>query len=228
MSTKVKLVLVICSVFVAAIALGSNMGFKLNYPLVTNTASNNLNWVALPYFYQTNPTSQTICTDIGDSGGAGDCPINTATQVVWFDTANNAYATTYSCAGKNAFNLVPGRGYQVAVTAACTWKMVGSHDDTYDTTQGISFYANTAANNLNWIGIPYHTTAVDSAALCTQINAACSNIATQVVYFDTANNAYSTTYSCGGKNPFNLVPGMSYQVAVTAASAANCWHPAHY
>jgi len=226
MSTRIKLLLVICSVFVAAIAIGSNMGFKLNYTLMTNAAGNNANWIGVPYFYQTAPTANTICNDIG-AGAAGDCALGTATQVAFFDTAANSY-TTYICGQKGDFSLVPGRGYQVGVSVAgCTWKIVGSHDDSYDTTSGISFYANAAGNNGNWTAVPYHSTAPDSASLCTQINAACSNIVTQIAYFDTAGNSY-TTYICGQKGSFNLVPGMSYQVGVNAASAANCWHPAHY
>ena len=119
MSTRIKLILVICSVFVAAIAIGSNMGFKLNYTLLTNVDNNNVNWIGLPYFYQNlaAPTAINLCDDIGGLT-AGDCAAGTATQVVYFDTANDA-SVTHSCASnKNNFNLAAGRGVAVAVNSA--------------------------------------------------------------------------------------------------------------
>lgn len=228
MSTRIKLLLVICSVFVAAIAIGSNMGFKLNYTLLTNTDANNANWVGVPYFYQTSPSAQTVCDDIGGNI-AGDCAAGTATTVSYFDTANNA-PYTHSCTStKNNFALVPGQAVSVFVSAAgCTWKVVGSHNDAYDTTSGISFAINGDGNNANWISVPYHTTAGDAIGLCTQINAACSNYVTTVSYFDTANNA-PYTHSCAStKNNFAIIPGVGISAFVSAAPAANCWHPAHY
>ncbi|OGF66822.1 MAG: hypothetical protein A2Y62_10580 [Candidatus Fischerbacteria bacterium RBG_13_37_8] len=53
--------------------------------------------------------------------------------------------------------------------------------------------------------------------------------ATQIIGFDTANNAYQV-YAGGGKNPPNLGPWIrrSLGVFVTQAPAPGCWHPRHY
>jgi len=220
MSTKVKLILIFCSVFVAAIAIGSNMGFKLNYSLATNAAGNNINWVSLPYF-DNYSVAEDICTDVN-----GDCP-SAATQVAYFDTANNADSIHTCGSAKNNFAINAGIGYAVSVASACTWKIVGSHDDSYDSTNGVSFATNAAGNNINWRSIPYHTQAAAAENLCTEINTACSNIVSQIAYFDTANNADSI-HTCGSaKNNFTIAPGKGISISVTAAGTS-CWHPTHY
>jgi hypothetical protein len=226
MSTKVKLLLVFCSVFVAAIAVGSNMGFKLNYTLLTNTDGNNVNWIAIPYF-DNYTTAENVCDDIGGDS-AGDCAAGTATSLGTFDTANNA-DITHSCGStKSDFAIVAGKSYKVSVSVAgCTYKIVGSHDDSYDSANGVSFVTNADSNNLNWIAVPYHTTAANAEAICTQINTGCSNIVSSLGYYDTANNA-DVTHSCGSsKSNFTIVPGTGLKASVTAAGTS-CWHPAHY
>jgi len=222
MTYKVKLLLIVCSVFVAAIAIASNMGFKLNYNLVTNTAGNNVNWVSIPYF-DNYSAAEDICTDINTV----DCAAGTANSVRYFDTANNT-DVTHSCGStKNNFNIVAGQAYAVFVTTSCTYKLVGSHDDSYDSTLGISFSTNSAGNNVNWIAVPYHTQASLAENLCTEINTACSNIVSSIRYFDVANNT-DVTHSCGStKNNFSITPGTGYAAFVTAAGS-NCWHPSHY
>jgi hypothetical protein len=232
MSTKVKLLLVICSVFVAAIAVGSNMGFKLNYALATNTDGNNINWVALPYF-NNYPDAIAACNDINTV----DCPgtPNLASSISYFDTATNSYGLFICGGSKGNFNIsggvggYTGRGYAISATAnTCTWKLVGSHNDSFDTAPaGVSFAINTDGNNINWISVPYHSTAASANLLCTQINANCSNIATSASYFDTATNSYGLFICGGSKGNYNILPGRSIAVSVTAAGSS-CWHPAHY
>ncbi|OGF62863.1 MAG: hypothetical protein A2Y62_08335 [Candidatus Fischerbacteria bacterium RBG_13_37_8] len=223
MTNKVKLLLIVLSVFVAAVAIASNMGFKLNYALLTNTGGNNANWVSIPYF-DNYANANDVCTDINTV----DCTAGTATTVTFFDTATNAY-TTYACGGKNPPAINAGRAYSVfaAAGSACTWKLVGSHDDSYDSTNGISFTTNTANNNMNWVAIPYHTQSANFNGLCIDINADCANVVTQVTRFDTANNSY-VTYACGGKNPPTVNAGDGLGIFVSSAPGAACWHPSHY
>jgi len=111
MSTKVKLLLVICSVFVAAIAVGSNMGFKLNYTLLTNTDNNNINWVAVPY-HSTAALAENLCTQIN-----ANCS-NIATSDAYYDTATNSYISHICGSTKSNFNIIPGRSIAVSVSAA--------------------------------------------------------------------------------------------------------------
>ena len=111
MSIKAKLFLVLCSVFAAAVAVGSNMAFKLNYTLLTNTDHNNINWVSVPY-HSTATVAEGLCTQIN-----ANCA-NIATSVAYFDTATNSYAG-FICGGtKGNFNIVPGRAIAVSVSAA--------------------------------------------------------------------------------------------------------------
>jgi len=222
MSLKGKLFLVVCLVFVAAVAVGSNMAFKLNYTLLTNVDNNNINWVSLPYF-DNYTVSEDVCVDINTV----DCTM-LATSIAYFDTATNS-TVTHTCGFvKSYYNIFPGRGYAISVmTDACTWKIVGSHNDAYDTTLGISFLTNTYGNNINWVSVPYHSTATVAEGLCTQINANCANIATSIASFDTATNS-ANTHGCGTtKNNFSVAPGRAYAVSVSAAGNS-CWHPAHY
>jgi len=222
MSIKAKLFLVICSVFATAVAVGSNMAFKLNYTLLTNTDSNNINWVSIPYFnYYT--VAEDVCMDINTV----DCtPV--ATNIGYFFTEINAHISHACGTPKGNFNIFAGRGYAVSVMSdTCTWKIVGSHNDAYDTTSGVSFATNIDGNNINWIAVPYHSTAAKAEGLCTQINANYANIATSVAYFDTATNS-ATTHACGSpKSNFNIIPGRALALSVTAAGSS-CWHPAHY
>jgi hypothetical protein len=224
MSTKIKLLLIICSVFVAAVAVGSNMGFKLNYALATNTDGNNINWVAIPYF-NNYLSAAAMCTDINTV----DCTAGLATSIAYFNTATNTYAS-FICGGtKGDFNIQAAKGYAVSVSAnTCTWKLVGSHNDSYDTAPtGVSFATNTDGNNINWVSVPYHSTSALASALCTEIKTACSNIATSAAYFNTATNTYAS-FICGGtKGDFNILPGRAIAVSVSAAGSS-CWHPAHY
>ena len=223
MSIKAKLFLVLCSVFVAAVAVGSNMAFKLNYTLLTNTDHNDINWVSLPYF-NNYTVSENICVDIEFV----DCSWGIVPWIAYFDTATNSTVTHMCGSAKSDYNIFPGRGYAIAVTTnTCTWKIVGSHNDAYDTTLGVSFETNTYGNNINWISVPYHSTVTVAESLCTQINANCTNIATSAAYFDTATNS-DVTHACGSsKNNFNVIPGRAIAVSVTAAGSS-CWHPAHY
>ena len=227
MTRRMKIFLVSCSVFVAMMGIASNMGFKLVYTLQTNAESNNANWIALPYLYQTNPVSVTICDDIG-GWYSGDCPAGTATQVSYFNTANDATITHGCTSNKANFNILPGRGYAVYVSNSCVWKIVGAHDDSYNSVKGISFYTNIDNNNINWISLPYHSTSANATQICIELNAACSNTITQVSYFDTANDVTSTHSCSGNKNAFNLLPGRALAIAVNSAPPANCWHPSHY
>jgi len=115
----------------------------------------------------------------------------------------------------------------LAPSTSCTYKLVGSHDDSYDSTLGVSFLTNAAGNNINRISVPYHTQAAAAENLCTEINSACSNIVSSIKYFDTANNT-DITHSCGStKNNFSITPGTGYAAIVTAAGSS-CWHPSHY
>ena len=223
MTNKVKLLLIFCSVFVAAVAIASNMGFKLNYNLVTNSAGNNINWVSIPYF-DNYTAAEDVCTDINTV----DCAAGTASSILYFDTANNSFVGHTCGSSKNNFNIVAGSAYQIFVTTSCTFKLVGSHDDSYDSTNGVSFYSNATGNNINWISVPYHTQSALAEALCTEINTNCANIVSSITYFDTANNSF-VGHTCGSsKNNFNIVPGSGYQAFVTSASAGACWHPSHY
>ncbi len=210
------------------VAIASNMGFKLNYTLQTNTQNYNLNWVSLPFFYWDVNSSGTITAEDIVADVDNDCGAGTTTSVRYFDTANGQYVSHSAGSTKNDFTISAGVGYAVEISASCTWTIVGSHDNSYDPggANSISLVTNTQNYNLNWVSVPYHTQSATAEALCTEIlNQNGGTGVTSVRYFDTANNIY-VSHSCGStKNDFSLNAGLGIAVEV---SSALTWQPTHY
>jgi len=232
-SIRPTVAVVIAAVIIVAAggaAVASNMGFKMNKPLVlVATGQTGNNWTSIP-FHNPYGTFNQFCTQTGLKTTL------TATQL----TVRNYRADTdgfkscncgFSCNTDPYFNaaLVPGKMIQIkAVTGTPTSIIiVGSHNSgqTLTVTEGVSF----------WYSVPYHTTAVDTDQLCAQIGLTSSGIPkASITRLNPGPPAAFQTTTCG--NPatkFNLVLGEGLQL--TEANPASPpgirvinFTPAHY
>jgi hypothetical protein len=187
--------------------LASNMGFKLVYPL-SNTGTYQLNWVSLPYYWGTSATASAVCTDIGAN----------AFSVSHWVRASESYEE-YDCpiAYGTDFSLTPGEALVVKVAGATNWTIVGSHNP--GTSYGLT---NTGTYQLNWVSVPYHTTAATASALCADIGANTFSVS----HWVRASESYEE-YDCpiAYGTDFSITPGEGLVVKV---SAPTTWSPSHY
>jgi len=211
-------------VLVAGPALASNTGFKLNYGTAAGLYRGN-NLVSVPQFYypdgnKDNAVQDTraFCTDLA----TGTCSVARITKFNWNGTANSP--AFYTCGAPGGyFNLKENEGYFVELNAApgtCTLDIVGSADDLYD------YIKNPMPNGLqmslhktnNFVAVPYHVQAVDTKALCLDLQASQpGNISpTRITELRALGPVF---YTCGAPGGFfNLVPGKGYVIEIPAST----------
>jgi hypothetical protein len=224
------------AMLVAGSALASNTGFKLNYPLKFTTATaSNQNWMSAPTFYFPNgnvsvalQNAVDMCKDLNDFV-VSNPPAKVLTVGKW-DTVNEVNVTQQCVSNKNAFNLVAGEGYAVVPVAAnIVVNIVGSNNDTFAPNKGGTAtyplqFSTPTASNLNWVSVPYHTTADNAVQLCGAWNQQTSNNISQVVKWDTTNEINVAQQCVSFKNAFNLVPGEGYAAVPLIAGQAISWN----
>jgi len=193
----------VVAMLVAGGIFASNMGFKLNYSMLTGTNS-----LGMPYNAQVNITdAETLINDIELANPT------TVSSVSRFDTASNGLFTYTGTAGTN-FPVLKGEGYLVAVNTAIQYIVVGSHDPGHT--------VNLATGTQIW-SYPYHSTLTNAEELINEIEAV-SPVISSVSRFDTATNGLFTYTGSAGTN-FSLTPGEAYHIA---SEAAVSWTPSHY
>jgi hypothetical protein len=186
-SLRLSVAVVLAAVVILAAggaAIASNMGFKLNMPLVANTATSGQNWVSIPY---NNPygTIKKFCTDTGLPSALALTATTTS-----INPANNLPSTVTCFAAVAQLLPTQCNGIRVTVPAAAALSsiiIVGSHNPAKTCT----LPANTAASGQLWFNVPYHTTAVSCKDLCTQIG---------------MNASLASTGPCTQINPANNLP----------------------
>ena len=212
---------------VGGAAVASNMGFKMNKPLVkVATGQTGNNWTSIPYH---NPygTINGFCSQTGlVSTGITRSSITTKNYVT--DTEG---FKTYNCGQTTPLPpaLVPGKMFQIRqpnIAAATTSIIiVGSHN----TGQTITFTEGLDA----WFSVPYHTTWVTTNDLCAQAGLTSSGITrATITRLNPGPPAAFQTTTCGSTTTFfNLVLGEGTQVREangTAGTRVVTFTPAHY
>lgn len=204
---------------VGGAAVASNMGFKMNKPLVGNTATSGQNWVSFPY---NNPygTIKNMCTQTGLPSA-----LASTAQVTVINPANNV-ATTATCFAATTQPLPTNcTGVRILVPNGTVTNMiiVGSHDPA----KSCSIPANSASSGQFWFNVPYHTTALTAKDLCNQIGLASTLASTGQLTRINATNNLADTRTCfsGTSTGLNLVLGES--IRIINPSAVN-FVPAHY
>ncbi len=189
------LAVVVASALILAIggfAVASNMGFKLNKPIVFSGAGQvGRNWTSIPFnnpyvnagglctqlgltsagsFCNGGPTPGISCTVTSQCGTGGTCLPLRATCA--FLNENTGSTTQVSCgtAAANTTLLIAGKGVNIVqpnvAGAPTSVIIVGSHNPTLSLTVPKS---GTGQVGNFWFSVPYHTTAVTAADLCNQV-----------------------------------------------------------
>lgn len=201
------------AVLAGALAVGSNMGFKANIPISNlSPVPKGDNWISLPL---NNPYAKAsdVCTQLGLSAGAGVVtrlnPVTGAPQ-------------SFTCGGPVflAYALVQGEAIKIRNNNAINGIVVGSHDPTF-------VYNLVAATPVpkgdNWISVPYHTTAIKAADLCTDMGLANGAVVTRL----NAVTGAPQSFTCGGPVflSFSLTIGEGLKVRPTVNRN---WLPSHF
>ncbi len=229
-------VLVATAILIAAggAAIGSNMGFKLNKPLVLiptgPTSSKGDNWTSLPF---NNPygTVAGLCSQTGlVSTGALTAP---KAQVL-FINATTGVSTPVTCGSPAGTTALPtdGRGVRIRqpnVTGALTSIIiVGSHNPTLGVTVPKS---GTGSIGDFWFSVPYHTTAVSFNDLCLSSGFTSTGPLTapktQIVRINASTGA-SVPATCGTTTAANTPLVLGEAVRVREPNGPKTFIPAHF
>lgn len=237
----------IIGVVVAALAvvlagglLASNMGFKLNYPLVAagqpvpetvaggdGLSQDGTNDLSLPDFPQAGlVTANDLRLDIGSPANGGISKL----------LRDNNGLQTYTGAGTRPnFSLVAGEGYRIRVTGTSNvnYIVVGSHNPALphvliaagnavpETVAGGDGLSQDGTNAYNY---PYHSVSATANDLRLEIGAAANGGISKLLR---DNNGLQTYTGAGTRPNFNLVPGASYRIRITGTTNIS-FIPNHY
>jgi hypothetical protein len=213
-------------------AVASNMGFKLNQPLVLSGAGGiGDNWTSIPYL---NPyTSGCSGAAAGQSCLGALCtalglPLATSLLMVNADTGANITSTcVLSTANTIPIPTTP-QARAVKIRGGATPAsviIVGSHNPSI---AQILYPADGAApNGHNWWAVPYHTTAVTYKDLCNQIGlpGAASLLMKNPT---TGGNIGPFTCLSPSANTTNLVLGRGVRILNGSTTATTTFTPAHF
>jgi hypothetical protein len=217
-----KLVLTVVSmVAVAAVVLAggvmaSNMGFKLNLPLLAaagGVSNSGTNYIALPYNQQVGlVNARDLFFDI-----PGVQQIN---RHVKSNDTFNVYSIAGSDIPPNGWNLTAGEAYIVKMGTNQNYIVVGSHNPGLS----IGLTGPGPGSGTNYYAHPYHGVAANARDLFFEIGGPVQQLNRHVKLNDTF-NVYSIAGSDIPPNGWDLKPGEGYIVKVGANHA---FVPAHY
>jgi len=220
-NTYVVVAVALCAILAAGGILASNMGFKLNYPLnKTGTASSKTgtNSLSLPYFRQTGLNDAFGLIQDIEGGGPPFSKVNNIAKFIESSDSLQVYTGRMGSPGAN-FTLNPGEGYRVQVSADVNYIVVGSHDPSLV----VSLDASGAGSKTgtNDYAPPYNVTAATAFDLIKDIEGVTAppfskvnNVAKFITSSDSL-QVYTGRMGSPGAN-FNLVPGESYRVQMSA------------
>jgi len=202
------------------VLLASNMGFKLNYQLIRQTAgvsATGANTLAIPFNPQVGIiSSKTLMDDIGSASVA---------SVARYMRATNSYESYTGRVGTpNAnFTLATGEGYLVVMSTTTNYIVVGSHNPNASITLNRQ-QAGVSATGANLFSFPYHHTANTSKALMDDIGSA--SVASVARYIRATNSYESYTGRVGTPNAnFTVALGEAYLIVM---STTTNYIPSHY
>jgi hypothetical protein len=161
-------------------------------------------WLSLPYSTEMQK-AQDLCEAIGPE----------ADLIAYFDSESNTRVEWHCPFGSN-FDLRPGRGIQVRVSAPAGVVLLGSHDQSVMVPEG----GFTHPGRDYYLALPYHTTAAVAADLCEEIPHV-----SVISRFDADLNT-TQTWTCPFGTNFALRTGEALLVQVSAPSAG--FIPDHY
>jgi hypothetical protein len=206
------------------VAVASNTGFKINKPLVVaGAAAVGNNWTSIPYF---NPYTNgaVLCTQLGlvSTGIARG-------SLTKIDPATGG-TTSANCgtAAANTFTWPAGQGIRIrngGTTPPTSAIIVGSHNPALSLTIP---KAGTGNIGSFWFGVPYHTTAITAADLCTSIGLTASGIARGSVGRLNAITGAFTSANCGTAAATTLTLVLGEAVRLREPNGPLSFVPSHF
>ncbi len=202
------------------------MGFKVHLALVAAGPGSfsGTNLIGLPYVPKPSlETARDLFLDIGSSVGGQIQVINQYRPNEGPSELFEYYSFGGGTLPPNGWDLVPGEALLVKVGAQGLHRLVGSHDSTYEV-RLIGGASPESRQGLNFVAVPYHTTARTARDLFLEIGGSI-----QVINQHRKSDDQFEFYSFGGgtlpPNGWDLVPGEGYIVQV---GQDQTWHPSHY
>ena len=211
--------------------VASNMGFKLNYPLLDSSdagSQSGTQSIGLPYNRQVGlDLASDLFKDIGlSTSTCTQYACNCLSTIARYDTATDSLVT-YACNGFD-FSLEPGVGLLVKTQSGGggDYIVVGSHNP--GLTVNLACPGPTCASNSGTERYthPYHAVSANASELMTELGG--FNFVSTISRYDTGADVL-VTYAANGFD-FPLVAGQSYLVKTTTLTqpAGIDFTPAHY
>jgi hypothetical protein len=199
--------------------LASNMGFKLNYPLLqtqVGVSASGTSTIALPDNRQSGVNAaSSLMTDIG--------LVNVANMQKFLEGTDGLQIYTGRKGTPGAdFALNAGEGYFVKMNTTVNYIIVGSHDPSF--ANPLNAAGGGSASGTNLFSYPYHSTATLASALITDVGLA--NVANVQKFLKNTDGLQIYTGRKGTPGAdFALVPGEAYFVKMN--TTVN-YIPSHY
>jgi hypothetical protein len=230
---NLAVVLVAATMVIAgSVAIASNTGFKINKGLrlvqTTDTGQKGNNWVAIPYFNPYNNGTD-FCTQTGLRGAiAGN-----TTTIARLDPVSGSLISA-NCSSAGSFTITPGLGLRIRPAALVggianpsSIIIVGSHNPSLALT-----IPKPGAGQIGnfWFSVPYHTTAVTAADLCSSIGLTSTGLTGKatVARLD-PNTGSSTSVQCGTAGATSLVLNLGEAIVLREPTASPLtFVPAHF
>ena len=199
--------------------MASNMGFKLNFPLVGSNDSASIsgtNYMGMPYNQQVGiNNARDLFLDIGG--------VQSISQHRKFDDLFEFYTASNTSIPPNGFAINAAEGYIVKLPDNTPYVVVGSHDP------GLTVALVGAADpgsisGTNYYTHPYHGVAANAKDLFLEMGAGIQSLS-QHRKFDDLFEFYTASNSSIPPNGFLLSPGEAY---IVKASSNVPFTPNHY
>jgi hypothetical protein len=230
---NLAVVLVAATMVIAGgMTIASNTGFKINKGLrlvqTTDTGQKGSNWVSIPYFNPYNNGTD-FCTQTGLRSALAGATTTIAKQDPVTGSTSSA-----NCFSAGSFTLVPGQGLKIRPAAIVggvanpnSIIIVGSHNPSLSLT--IPKPGAGQVGNF-WFSVPYHTTAVTAADLCSSIGMTSTGIVGKATIGRLDPNSGSTTTgTCGTSSATTLVLNLGEAVVLREPTAAPLtFVPSHF
>ena len=212
----------ICSIVAAGGILASNMGFKINYPLLKaspGVSRSGTSILALPYVRKTGLKSAwDLLVDIEGHGPPLSKTVSIGRFLEEVDSMN-VYTGRMGSPGAN-FLLVPGEGYRVQMSVDVSYVIVGVHDPSIAVR--LDAAGDGSRTGTNDFAPPYNATARTAFELMQDIEGGSAPPFTKVVsiarYLRASDSLQVYIGRMGSPGAdFALIPGESYRVQMAVS-----------
>ena len=201
-----------CALLIVGVAVSSNMGFILNYPLDgpgTNGSNTGTNSIAFPF---NNNTSMVAAEDVRSFVNA-TVP-GAFVQISKFLQTNDSLQTYTGANLATNFFLEQGVGYRLVTNTDVNLIVVGSHDPTKSLTfDGPGAGSNSGTSDF---AFPYHAAAETASDIRDEVNAVVPGAFVQISKFIKTDDSLRTYTGASNATDFALVMGESYRIVVSS------------